>query len=151
MVIAVANVAGMVIEDGFTKILVVKMGVKLGSANVLVAKHGLYGPKVSPAFQQSRREAVAERVWRDGFGYPRRHGRLLDHNEYHGAGEMRPPAVEEHVIFLAGLYFEARAVGEPNVEFVERTGGDGYKPLFVAFTPYPDKLLLCVDIRQTKV
>src|SRR3712207_7463084 len=83
------------VEDFFTQGCGVDVGVYLGGGDVLMTQHGLNGPQVGTALEERRGETVAQGVGRNGLGDTRLYGLTLDHDEYHGAGEVVARS-EEH-------------------------------------------------------
>ena len=85
---------------------------------------------------------------RDGFLNTGSHSLALDHDEYHGSGEMRPTSVEEHIIFLTGLDIHLPTVGKPKFNFVEGFLRDGYETLFRSFAHHSDVALLYEEVAE---
>ena len=110
------DISRMMQENFFPQGRSVDMGIDLSGADVFMAQHGLYGPKVGPAFQESRGERMAQRMGRDGLMDAGITGSALDHDKNHGAREMVPPTVEKYIVFLARLYRQVYTVGKPELK-----------------------------------
>ena len=124
------------------------MGINLGGGYGFVAHHHLYGTQIGTSFQQCRSKRMSKGMGRDGFLNTGSHSLALDHDEYHGSGEMRPTSVEEHIIFLAGLDIHLPTVGKPKFNFVEGFLRDGYETLFRSFAHHSDVALLYEEVAE---
>ena len=89
------------------------MSVNLGGAYAFVAEHLLDYAQVGAALEQCRGKGVAKCVRADSLGDAGLCGLPLYHYQNHRAGEMRAPAVQEHIVFLTGFDFHDIAVNEP--------------------------------------
>ena len=88
------------------QVILVQMRVYLGGGDAFMAEHFLHGAEVGAALDEVRGEGVPERVWTHRLVDAGRHHPLLHEHEDHLAGEVRPPAVQEDVIFLSFLDFQ---------------------------------------------
>ena len=95
------------------------MGVDLCRADFLMSEEHLYRTEVGAAFEECGGEAVAEGVGRDVLLYACLHGEVFDDMHYHVAREVCAAAVEEDIVFFAGLYAHRVALREPEGEFVD--------------------------------
>lgn len=82
----------------------------------------LDGTQVSTAFEESGGEGMAQGMGRDGLLNTCHNSLLFDHNEYHGAGEVGTPAVQEHIILLTGFYLHEVTVDKPFVQLPQCLG-----------------------------
>ena len=92
----------MMLDNGLAQRGRVDVGVDFGGADAFVAEQRLNDAQVGTAFEQGGGKRVAKGVGRYGFPDACRLGLLLDHNKDHGAREVGPTTVQEHIVFLSG-------------------------------------------------
>lgn len=151
MLLCVTYVAGVVEEDGLAQVGCLEVRVYLCSADALMTEECLYYTQVGTALEQRRGKAVAQGVRRDGLGDAGPLGVLLDHDENHGAREVRPAPVEEYIVFFARFDVHHVAVVVPVVQFLYGFGRDGHEAFLAALAQDADKGFLFVDIAQLEV
>ena len=107
------HIPRMMMEDFIAQGGRVDMGIDFRGAYRLMTEHGLNGTEVGTAFQKSSGKRMAERMRRDSLPDTGLLRVPLYHNKNHRPGEMTASAVQEHIIFLAGLDGHVATNGKP--------------------------------------
>ena len=118
----------------------------LRRTDVLMAEQFLDGPQVGAAFEQSRGERMAQRVWADGLRDAGFGGLTLDHDENHRAGQVGAAAVQEDISLLSRLDVHPAAVVEPQHQLADGAFGDWHEALLAALAHDADIALLQIQI-----
>jgi hypothetical protein len=84
-----------VLHNRTPEVFAIKMGVNLCGRDGFVAKHFLYGTKISTSFHKMRGKGMTEGMRTDGFLQAGFQGKFFDNSEDHHTGEPGSPAVQK--------------------------------------------------------
>ena len=131
------------LQDFFTQMGRVDVGVDLSGGNGFMSKHGLNGTQISPTLKQGGSEGVTERVGRDSLLNASLRHQILNHKkDHHPCQGFLTTMTDKDKILIFERNGQEITVDEVKLQLVDGFLRDRHEPLFRALSLHLDEFLI---------